>query len=1283
MKKKNKQLLIFLKVFLTIAFIVCIAVPNIILAADCPYGGEPESIGSAGCNRCGGSGIDCKKQLNRSDKSDGSGMEVVEQVTGGTKKVTYYRCSNCGDTGYDCKQYEEVVEIKYYRKMGDDWIIDTRNPPQKGSASKAQGYVPIRWCTECGQKLMDRGMDFHTIATWAQKHLSANPTPTPYPTATPLPIPTPITDIHDDNCYTGTVHVHTEDCLQKVNCTNGCKLHSHSGDTYAGTGCYTGTYHEGSSYACGGTYSSRTLLNSETYSDTGMYCSSCQAATSHTYYSEIYSLACSKCGSAYGSYVYEEDICDVCGNNDIEERGESIGDAHIFSTGGYYDLNCGKTGMYCKSGSICSVCHGAGTIGGICDKVAGGYYEGDVLCSPLCPKVLYTIYPLISTTQIIRIGEIPNTKAYVGYYAKTHMTYPDTIEDCIMLDFDSTLYNQEQEVTIQFGGDGYYLNSAKNSEKYITSTIKVQINGTYIVNFHPNGGTITQESKEVVYEQTYDTMPTPDREGYTFDGWYTEKTGGTLILPETSMERTEHHTLYAHWTANTYTVTFDANGGTVSIGTKTITYDSPYGTLPVPTKTGSTFAGWMLGSNGVTEDTIVTTASNHTVKALWIPNTQNVLFDANGGTVGIRSKAVTFGLAYGELPVPTRTGYHFNDWWYGDSIITADSIVTAYESHTLMAGWDPNSYTITWDANGGTCGVSSTMVTIGKGYANTITDMEISRVGYTFDGWYTEPTDGDDAEDGSGIKVYSADKVYVNNGMYWNNGTWIYPDNLTLYAHWKANTYQVTLDGQGATSQLQTSVLITYGKTGPVISVPTKTGYTFMGYFEQPNGAGILYYDKDGVSRTPWKTGEDGIIYAYWTPIKYTVQYIGNGATKGSMDTSRHVYDTGLALTANTYEKEVTVSYEYESTLDGGSTEPVLATLTKQNTIASSSFAGWALSESGVVTYADKEVVKNLTEKNGNIVKLYAKWNPGTVILPDITRVGYTFDGWNATFDGTGTYYASGDTYTVEDSITLYAHWTPKTCTITLDGQSAGTQSQNNVVMTYDKIAPNVVIPIREYYVFGGYYTEPDGNGIQVHDKDGKGLVVWNGTMWENVTTLYAYWTPKEMTGAEVNLIPASIYYITEAVLTSEPELPTLHWREYGDTSLQISVKTDGYFDFAVIDAPWEEDIRVILWEDGTHNEVDNLWTLDNNIVFWRSQLRYEDEEDKVRTYPGYKDQTYTITIYFYMKEEIVKEYKVGLHMIPYSIWREEIIATREGGSWDFNGDGIPDEYLWKNGTKK
>ena len=150
------------------------------------------------------------------------------------------------------------------------------------------------------------------------------------------------------------------------------------------------------------------------------------------------------------------------------------------------------------------------------------------------------------------------------------------------------------------------------SKKSCTTTKTVRLNA--------NGGKVSPASKVVTCGKTYGTLPTPTRTGYEFDGWYTRESSGIKVDKNTSVGTNPPTTLYAHWIGKKYTVTLDANGGTVGMKSRTATYGSEYPALPAPTREGYSFDGWYTQKTGgtkVDDNTTVTTAADHTLYAHW------------------------------------------------------------------------------------------------------------------------------------------------------------------------------------------------------------------------------------------------------------------------------------------------------------------------------------------------------------------------------------------------------------------------------------------------------------------------------------------------------------------------------------------------------------------------------------------------------------------------------------------------------------------------------------------
>ncbi len=286
-------------------------------------------------------------------------------------------------------------------------------------------------------------------------------------------------------------------------------------------------------------------------------------------------------------------------------------------------------------------------------------------------------------------------------------------------------------------------------------------NASYEVRFGGNGGTVSEVKKQITYLGTYGTLPDAERTGYTFTGWYTDKTEGVEITASSKVDIPYTHTLYAGWKANTYSILFDAGGDECKTDKKEVIYASPYGELPSPARTGYSFEGWYLNKDLITEASICYITEQSTLKAAWKPLTFEIAFDPNGGECDTKYKQVTYDELYGELPSPTRIGYTFKGWFLKGELITAETAVTITKDEDLIAKWTPNYYKVIFNANGGEC--SATEWTYA--YDDFYTEFpKAVKDNYIFDGWYTDKDEG---------VHYTEDmKVSILN-------------DITLYAHWK------------------------------------------------------------------------------------------------------------------------------------------------------------------------------------------------------------------------------------------------------------------------------------------------------------------------------------------------------------------------------------------------------------------------------------------------------------------------------------------------------------------
>ncbi len=349
----------------------------------------------------------------------------------------------------------------------------------------------------------------------------------------------------------------------------------------------------------------------------------------------------------------------------------------------------------------------------------------------------------------------------------------------------------------------------------------------FAIIFNPNGGELIEDGPHAVaYDDVYGSLPTPTRDGYTFAGWFI---GEDQITEDTIFTGTEDPTLTAHWTGNEYTVSFDANGGTVNPASMTVTFGEAFGTLPTPTRDGYAFAGWFLGEDSVSSTTTYTTVGNSELVAHWTANAYSVKLDANGGAVNPEVVTVTYDAAYGTLPEPTRAGYTFQGWFDGQTEVTSETIFKGGDGVTLTAQWTVNTYTVTFDANGGTVATESKNVTFDSAYG---TLPEPTRTGYTFAGWC----------DASGATV-TADTIFST------------ADNVTLIAQWTANVYRVTFNANGGRVDYSTT-FIAYGSAFGKLPVPARDGYTFAGWLDadgnEVTDATIFSFTKDVVLTAQW-----------------------------------------------------------------------------------------------------------------------------------------------------------------------------------------------------------------------------------------------------------------------------------------------------------------------------------------------------------------------------------------------------------------------------------------------
>jgi len=529
------------------------------------------------------------------------------------------------------------------------------------------------------------------------------------------------------------------------------------------------------------------------------------------------------------------------------------------------------------------------------------------------------------------------------------------------------------------------------------------------------------------------------RSGYTFAGWARTATGAKEFNDKQKvLNLTSTHgatvDLYAVWTANGYSVRFNANttGTTGSMSNESFTYGVAKAlTANAFAKTGYRFAGWARTAAGAKAFNDKQTVSNLTAAAdavvdlyaLWSTNRYAVRFNKNApdatGTMADQT-GFTYGIEAGlRASAFSRSGYTFAGWArtatgakeFNDKQKVLNLTSTHGATVDLYAVWTANGYSVKFNAN--TTGTTGSMSneSFTYGVAKALTANAFAKTGYRFAGW---------ARTAAGAKAFN-DKQTVSN----LTATAGYIVNL--YALWSTNTYTVRFNknASDATGTMANQGF-TYDRASALrANAFSRTGWTFSGWATNAAGAKV-YNDKQSVSNLTATHGKTVDLYAVWTANTYSVKFNANTTgTTGSMSNESFTYGVAKALTANAFSK---TGYR---------------------------FAGWARTATGAKAFNDKQTVSNLTATAGYIVNLYALWSTNTYTVrfnknaSDATgtmanqgftydrasalranafsRTGWTFSGWATSASGAKVYNdkqsVSNLTATHGATVDLYAVW--------------------------------------------------------------------------------------------------------------------------------------------------------------------------------------------------------------------------------------------------------------------
>ena len=508
------------------------------------------------------------------------------------------------------------------------------------------------------------------------------------------------------------------------------------------------------------------------------------------------------------------------------------------------------------------------------------------------------------------------------------------------------------------GNDSIYTTGDNLYARFIEDTFKLSID--------PNGGEYNSSpgiyETNITYKNTYE-LGNVNKEGYTFINWNVEFGEETSVDSNIVTMGNEDAYIKANYSINKYTLSVKPNGGTWSSYTTDQIYQMEYHStmeIPNPIREGYTFTGWSVSGGNLESTTFTIGASDAELVANWQVNDYKwIVYHNKMNVSGLGYTLADTENGHGNYGL-TFSGTLKNYTGFQNPIQASKTIAEDVKygsdgvptNNVLNYNYDRNKYSVIVKPNGGVYSSSTSDTTHSNIYYQaTYVINNPSRVGYNFSGWTLN---------GSNSSI---------NGTTFTMGD----DNASLTAKWTAKTYTLTLDNQSATSAGSTSVIATYDTNIPNITIPTRTGYVFGGYYTSTNGGGTQYIKADGTSARTWNLDENKVLYAKWTGITYYVKYNANGGS-GTMSNQTFTYGTSKKLTTNAF--------------------------TRNNYI----FLGWSKTNTGTVNYNDSATVSNLSTTNGSTVDLYAVWIP-------TNGYSYAYNGTNGSDGSIQTFKAPATGY--------------------------------------------------------------------------------------------------------------------------------------------------------------------------------------------------------------------------------------------------------------------------------
>ncbi|NMN02490.1 InlB B-repeat-containing protein [Bifidobacterium panos] len=620
---------------------------------------------------------------------------------------------------------------------------------------------------------------------------------------------------------------------------------------------------------------------------------------------------------------------------------------------------------------------------------------------------------------------------------------------------------------------------------------------TYTVKFQPNGGTGNM-SDQVVDRNTATKLKANQfsKTGYRFDRWTTSDStkgqyldGATLSNEPVSGDVMN---LTAQWTANTYSVKYDTNGGSGSIANQIFTYDKAQN-LPTGsslTYNGYKLVGWNTRSDGSGTNyslgqsvSNLTSTNDETVTlyARWQPNaaaTYSVSFSTNGGTpTSIDSQWVPEGEKATRPADPVREGYEFQGWfyWKNSEELKFDFDTPITSSLSLHARWKGISHSITYNANGGTGKMGVQHFEYGDSFS--LKTNQFTNSGKTFTGWNTKAN-------GSG-QSYLANQ-YLNFYESSDDSAPYPSGDLTLYAQWRSAT-PVSVDIADAATEKGWWF------------VPRYPDYVTVRFSDGSTARAAASWTTENVSAAKldeldWGQKafvENGEVDGYpnlKARLRVTISDLTHPQVTDYAPIAAHKGDTSFSLTKDmkaTDNKDGDVTSRIIVTNDGGFDINTVGTYNVSYSVSDAAGnTNSYISRTVRVVESNVPLVTVSFNANGGSgsmgSQVFASGVSQSLSSNKFTKEECTFTGWNTRKDGTGTAYNNYGSYAFSQNTTLYAQWKTQTYRVQFssNGDTSYWSAANLPLHTAAKLAPSTPIT-RDGYHLESWNTQKDGTGTR------------------------------------------------------------------------------------------------------------------------------------------------------------------------------------------------------------